>query len=71
MVVTCGAGILVSAQSSEKEGVTNRDIVSRRRSRLSPDYKDSLGYKKLMGCFATFRGIRGPFGTRLKVFRGC
>ena len=42
MVVSCGDGILVSTQSSEKEGATNRNIVSRRRPGPSSEYKDSL-----------------------------
>ena len=43
MVVRCGDGVLVSAQSSrsEKEGATNRNIVSRRRPGPSSEYKDS------------------------------
>ena len=42
MVVSCGDGILVSAQSSEKEGVANRNIFSCRRPGQSSKYKDSL-----------------------------
>ena len=42
MVVSCGNGVTISAQSSKKEGAGNRDIVSCRRPGPSSEYKGSL-----------------------------
>ena len=37
----CGNGILVSVQSSEKEGTANMNIISCRRHGPSSEYKDN------------------------------
>ena len=58
-IMSCGGGILVSAQSSEKEGATNRNIVSRRRPGPSSEYKDRLGYFYFLGCLGLFGAVRG------------